>query len=259
MYSLEKPIVKLMSYFLRIGLFLFLWIISWSYSTAQQLQFFRLDKAHTNISNQGSVSDGCILKDSAGFIWIASFDGLNRWNGYEMKIYRPDRQDSTSMYAADLTTMAIDKNGIMWIGSWSQGLMRYYPEKEIFDYLLPGPENHQSPDSRIHTLRSDAKGQLWVGTGQKGLHRYDFETETFIPYPIARESGNTKVRRSIGGYKHPIAFLTSKGIFFPELDGGASGNENFHALKDVPETIEYGPDGNIWMGYKDKELSLINI
>ncbi len=225
---------------------------------SQDLEFFRLNKINTNISNQGSYSDGSILKDSSGFIWIASIDGLNRWNGYEMKIFKPSQQDTTSILAAALSCMELDQDGTIWIGTLNQGLIRYFPRKDIFDYIEIGNDIDQVPGSRINTLRSDSLGQLWVGTEHHGIVRFDYKNNTFIRHPINSETHKEDgIYRSIGGRSKPLAFLTSKGIYIPDLR--IPGEGELISLDRIPECIEYGPDGNIWMGYGDQSGSSIEI
>ncbi len=224
----------------------------------QRLQFYRLDKRNTNISNQGSYSDGSIVKDSSGFVWIATNDGLNRWNGYEMKIYKPNRLDTNSIMTPTLTCMEIDKQNVMWIGTANEGIVRYYPREDRFDYIVSRSEVGSLAGSRINTIRCDSLGRIWIGTELNGLLRYDSATEEFVSYPIDNTPGVESIRRSIGGRDQPLVFLTSQGLFFPSGDPDST-RGIIHPLDEIPECIEYDPEGHIWLGYADRQDSSVMI
>lgn len=90
---------------------------------------FNLIGAKEGLS-QGMVTG--IVQDSKGFMWFATKDGLNRYDGYEMKVFRHDPKDPYSLPANKLTGIAIDKNGNFWIATANRGLWRMQLETERF-------------------------------------------------------------------------------------------------------------------------------
>ena len=243
----------------RLFTIIFLVLLLYRYGYSQNLQFLRLNKVNTNISNQGASSDGSILKDHAGFIWIATNDGLNRWNGYDMKIYKPDRQDPNSILSPTLSCMEIAQDSVMWIGTANEGLIRYYPRTDAFDYIPYGSSKSQFLGKSINTLRCDSLGQMWVGTEYSGLSKFDPKTQTFIPYRLDNKNGTERIKRSIGGRTKPLVFLTSKGLYFPNIDSIKSNEGRLIPLSEIPTCIDYDADGNIWMGYADQKNKSIEI
>src|SRR4051812_32266262 len=83
---------------------------------------------HLNIDqglSQNSVQD--IVQDPFGFMWIATQDGLNRYDGYDFQIYKNDPRDSTSLSTNYLKSLCIDPDSSIWIGTRNRILERYDP------------------------------------------------------------------------------------------------------------------------------------
>ena len=59
-----------------------------------------------------------IAQDQQGFIWIAANDGLNRYDGSDVKVYRHDPDDPRSLGHSFVRTMTVDQNGTIWAGTW---------------------------------------------------------------------------------------------------------------------------------------------
>ncbi len=66
----------------------------------------------------------CLFQDSKGFLWVGTFGGLNRFDGYRFVNYRNDVQDSHSISALNITSIYETKSGQIWIGT-SDGLNKY--------------------------------------------------------------------------------------------------------------------------------------
>jgi len=115
-----------------------------------------------------------ILQDRQGFLWVGTDDGLNRYDGYNFKIYKPDIHNPNSISERDITAIVEDQQGYLWIGTQSGGLNRYDPVSGIFTHYLHNPDDDKSISSnRIQALCLDDKG-LWIGTDE-GLDFLSFE------------------------------------------------------------------------------------
>ncbi len=125
----------------------------------------------------------CILQDSRGFMWFGTEDGLNKYNGYEFKVYRHDLQDPGSLSDNWVRALYEDKNGTIWIGTRNGGLNRLDRGAESFIRYRNDPNN---PDSLGHdyvfSICEDQSGALWLGTRGGGLNRFDRQTGTFARY-----------------------------------------------------------------------------
>ena len=86
------------------------------------------------LTDQGLSSPDvvAIAQDSQGFIWFGTLDGLDRYDGYQMKVFRNDPEDPNSLSSNAIRTLYVDRGGILWIGTWTGGLVRYDTATESF-------------------------------------------------------------------------------------------------------------------------------
>lgn len=104
-----------------------------------------------------------IYRDSYGFLWLGTEDGLNRYDGKTYKVYRYDANNELGLKANHITTLCEDNKGRIWIGTTGGGLS-YYDRRldKVFAY-------EKSPDERwvstaITSLMQDHKGNIWASS-----------------------------------------------------------------------------------------------
>ncbi|KAA3614843.1 MAG: hypothetical protein D8M58_10335 [Calditrichaeota bacterium] len=128
--------------------------------------------------SQNRVFD--IVQDNHGFIWIATEDGLNRYDGYNFKVYKNDPNDSTSMNNGFIETLFLSKSGDLWMGGRFGGLSRYNYNNETFSHLK---NNHIDPktiaSNNVFDISEDTKGNLWIATSDKGFDYFDSSNKVF--------------------------------------------------------------------------------
>lgn len=120
-----------------------------------------------------------VAKDSSGFIWLVTLNGVARYDGHKLKIYQNDPLDTNSIKGIRFHSTAVDADKNVWFGSFlDNGASRYLPETESFkNYTLA---NSNISDNNIHQFYLDSKNQFWLCTGA-GLSKYIPETDDFIP------------------------------------------------------------------------------
>ncbi len=108
-----------------------------------------------------------LAQDDRGFIWIASSNGLARWDGYRTRIYRPIEHDRHSLPDAFVQSLHVDARKRLWVGTSGGGLARYDAEHDHFIRMPTGPNglSHIS----INALTDDGSGGIWVAT-DRGLN-----------------------------------------------------------------------------------------
>jgi len=120
----------------------------------------------------------CILQDSRGFMWFGTWDGLNRYDGYKITVFKNDPTDSLSISNNFINKIVEDKNGNLWIAT-SGGLNYFNRKKETFTRFLHQANNSNSlVSSSVADLVVAEDGKLWIGTN-KGLDLYDPSTKHF--------------------------------------------------------------------------------
>lgn len=120
-----------------------------------------------------------ILQDSRGFIWFGTQDGLNRYDGYDFRVYRYDRDNPGSISHNVIFAMEEDINGNIWIGTFNRGLNRYDRATDRFTHYLHDPEDPESlPNNLVFDVLEDNIGRIWVCT-RNGLALLNSESGTF--------------------------------------------------------------------------------
>jgi ligand-binding sensor domain-containing protein/serine phosphatase RsbU (regulator of sigma subunit) len=143
------------------------------------------DYKFSHISVEQGLSQtvvNCIMQDQQGFMWFGTQEGLNRYDGYNFKIYKRDPQDSNSLANNFIYTIFQSKDGIIWIGTNGNGLDRFDPITETFTHFPYDENNPASISSNsVRFIFEDSKGQLWVGTDD-GLNIFDRATQKFTRF-----------------------------------------------------------------------------
>ena len=144
------------------------------------------------ISLEQGLSHGAvysIVQDTKGFIWFGTEEGLDRYDGYTINVFRHDPTNPASMSSNDIGKILVEPSGIMWIGTWGSGLDRYDPKTHSFIHFLHNPDDPESlSENRIELIFRDSKGILWIGTEKNGLNQFDEAGKRFIRY--RHEPGN---------------------------------------------------------------------
>ena len=114
----------------------------------------------------------CILKDSKGFMWFGTMSGLNRYDGYNFRIFRHDLRDSTSLLDDYISQIMEGPDGKLWVETRS-GLNIFDPVTETFNR---NPQSYirglSLPDASISNIFKDKKGNYWLIHKEYGLFEY---------------------------------------------------------------------------------------
>ncbi len=116
-----------------------------------------------------SVND--IIQDQQGFLWIATEDGLNKYDGYEFKVYKADPADTNALPSSYMRYLYVDRTSNLWVISGTH-LCRYNPDTDGFDrFERFFPNTDSLSNKEIKRIFEDRDGNYWIGT-TTGLYRY---------------------------------------------------------------------------------------
>ncbi len=117
--------------------------------------------------SQSSVN--CIFQDVKGFMWFGTQEGLNRFDGYNIKIFKNNPTDSTSLDDNFVTALYEDLSGNMYVESHG-GFQRYNPQNETFSQFNKNDLNLS--DLKFNSLNAfyvDSNGIQWTGSASTPL------------------------------------------------------------------------------------------
>jgi ligand-binding sensor domain-containing protein len=217
----------------------------------QRLRFGHLS-VEDGLSNTWVLST---LTDHRGFLWVATRDGLNRYDGHTFKVYRHDPRDAHTLVSSQVWALFEDSQKRLWVGA--RGLHLYDREKDRFERYLPGPEPGAERLSVMRVIREDRQGQLWLGT-EDGLYRFDPAKRTVTVFRHdARDPGSLSDSAALA------LVLDRSGRLWVGTRGGLDWYDTqtgkfTHALRrpNVPpqlrnanvETLYQDDSGTLWLG-----------
>jgi two-component system sensor histidine kinase ChiS len=202
----------------------------------------------------------CILRDSRGFMWFGTSDGLNRYDGSGFKVYRHDPQDPDSLGSNPVTALAEDGAGMLWIGTHGGGLDRLDLKRDTFAHYRHNPGDIASlAHNVVQSLLVDRDGVLWIGTGN-GLDRLDRETGQFVHY-----QNNPADPRSLSGPTIESTYQDREGMIWVGTNGSGLNrldpttghithfqhhpNDPYSLISNyLVQAIYEDRDGDLWIG-----------
>ena len=198
-----------------------------------------------------------IVQDGKGFMWIATHDGLNRFDGYEFKVYRFNPADSTSILGNYIKSLFVDQNDDLWI-STRYGLNLYKSRQDNFI----GFTLDQNEDLDITKIDASNDGGLWISNYMGGLLYFDPESKSFTKYNIENQALPTNFIMSVHEDSDEILWVGTGDngllIFRHTINGLAIIEEladklnefNITRIEEIFEDI----NGNIWIASRQGVL-----
>lgn len=209
-----------------------------------QVQRFPSDigLSHRTITN--------MMMDSDGFIWLATMDGLNRFDGHSIKVYKSNSIDSTSISDSFIHGIHEHSSGKLWVSTRDGGLNEFDLVRDTFSDL-----NEQISglyDKPISMLYKHGSGRYWVSYFGQGLGIIN-EAATEVKYLNLKysntdkniESPNAVVEFNNGS----MLFSSYNGLYF------LSENERVAAERNP----EFARDINVLEVAISKDLTSANI
>lgn len=114
-----------------------------------------------------------VLQDRDGFMWMATEDGLHRYDGYSFRIYRNDPDDPASLSENNIYSLFESRDGALWVGTYNGGVNRLDRATGRFERWPAGSAaNGEISNGIVYAIAEDRSGAIWVGT-EAGLNRLD--------------------------------------------------------------------------------------
>ena len=206
-----------MSLFRYTVVLIFVLLSSYASGQQEQIQFSRLDQSDGLSHNQVNS----ILKDTQGFLWFATLSGLNRYDGYELKTFKHEAADTSSILDDFVTQIYELPDHKLYLETrsgpniYDQVSQRFI--RNVSEYL-------KSLHIQARTIRDvlrDGDGNFWFNAVEQGVYKYAVKTGKTSHYPCGTSSSRALGKTSVSN-------------------------------------IQLGPDGNIWLIHRNKSVEMLD-
>jgi len=127
--------------------------------------------------------------DSKGYLWVATTNGISRYDGHGFKNFTHDYGDPTSLCWNSTNSFYEDKDGYLWV-STDKGLAQFDYETEQFTCYTHNPEDTTTlSGDRIYGIIEDGSQNLWIRTHSAGFNKFDLKSKTFQRFVIKESDG----------------------------------------------------------------------
>lgn len=183
----------------------------------------------------------CILQDKKGFMWFGTQEGLCRYDGYNITIFKHNITDKNSISSSDVVCLYEHSDGRIYVGTRSGGLNIFDPYKSTFERIpLSGSTDFTLTDPKVICILKKDDENLLIGTGN-GLNILNTKTK--------------KTKHILFSFEEPIPvsclYYLDKTLFIGTVDHGLWTLDNDHKLKEIslviPEGIKIYNKKNFWI------------
>ena len=207
-----------------------------------------------------------MAQDRAGFLWIATGDGLVRFDSYR---FRPQERESADPAARNLgwiRALLAGRDGRLWIGTEWDGLAVYDPQSERVTAHRGDSEDSGSALPTIRALAEDLDGNIWAGSEGGGLEHFDLRSGKVARYRHSQQAGSLPDDRV-----HALLIDRQGGLWvgtWVGLSRRVPGSDRFEPVFSSDGSVDLGgrlvqallqaSDGRIWVGTQQGDLAIID-
>lgn len=211
---------------------------------------------------QITIADGlsqnhitCIHQDAQGFIWFGTQNGLNKYDGYQIKEYNFSSSDSYSLINNNISIIFNDSFQQLWIGT-HDGLCCYRPQTDDFENIKLNALSDNSPENRhILSLYEDQDHILWIGTAGGMLYAYHLKEKQIEYYSYSIQRAPI---RALTSYRDSLLIGCSNGQGIMHLNKKnkkifRTSSDSLYNNISVTASLKINND-ELWIGSYDKGL-----
>jgi ligand-binding sensor domain-containing protein/signal transduction histidine kinase len=189
-----------------------------------------------------------IVQDDQGFMWLATQHGVDRYDGYQFRMFKNEPHQANSLCGVFMLSLFKDRSGTLWMGC-EYGLDRFDPSTESFVHYPITSDTLPHMSDVVRHIYEDAGGILWLSTGH-GLCRLDPRSRKTTWY---RHSADDRLSlssddiKSSGADRHGV-FWVASGEGLDAFDP-STGRVTFHVPLREPHELSFYEDrhGVFWI------------
>ena len=198
-----------------------------------------------------------IIQDTAGYLWLSTQFGLNRYDGRRFDVFTQTFQSKSGLQSSLIQGVYQDSRGRIWVGTRTKGLHRFLPETETFRHYSIPHKGERIMDAPI--ILEDSFNTLYIGTNRKGVFYLDATRDSLISlenYPgFPSRLRNTQIFAMFEDRQQKLWIGTKKmGIFILHRDRktweeipSLTSNPRLEGTQNIRSFFQ-DKAGNMWVG-----------
>ncbi len=246
--TFEKRIISRLIRF--VFCFLMLWQVIIPRAYGQRNYLFENITAAEGLSN---IEVHGVFQDRNGFLWISTANGLNRYDGVNMVVFKNDPGDSTSIPNNNCFAITEDSEGFLWIGVSGNAIAKYNPVNENFS-KYPIETRNINMTSTFYPSITDQHGDVWFGSSNHGIQKFNMSENKFEKIDLDSTNSSTQWGEILG-----LTQLRNGSILAADYGNGIKiYNEKLNTFQPFYLKGNFSPasiiviyedlSGNIWFG-----------
>jgi ligand-binding sensor domain-containing protein len=190
-----------------------------------------------------------IVQDKEGFLWLGTYTGLYRYDGYNVRHYQGGKE---GIPPGPVYRVHFDREGLLWMSMQENGVVVFDARQGKSTHYTHDPKNPESlTTNATDELFEDAEGNIWIGTHTAGVNKWDRKTKKIRRFPQGEKglAGSWVVDAKFRGEKRWPLISTFEGIQYYD-----AAKDTFLFTDFTPDLLNPGPRKRIYNSiYEDTE------
>jgi ligand-binding sensor domain-containing protein len=195
-----------------------------------------------------------VFQDSRGFLWVGTFDGLDKWDGFTFYHYSTTAENEITIAGKEVTDISEAYSYVLWVTT-DNGLTKIdIPNNTSTSYFHDSLNSNSIPRARCNSVLADSKDRVWVAT-DKGIVRLIQGSETFLRFSTASGEGEEPRQLNLYEFDSRVWSVDVDGIVWVYNEVRAS-FERFipEFLAGSQVTAIYYDSSTFWFGCVDNAV-----
>ena len=238
----------------RNKLFFLLLILAGLNSTAGEDPMWQTARI-TGLQGLSNSAVNTIYRDNHGYMWFGTWDGLNRFDGKNIKTYYPDLFDDQAITNNIIRRMLEDKHGNLWIVT-EKGINRYSHDMESFSAWFTDYPELTLQEQSLKAI-SGHDGNIWVNAYGLGIFRFLPGQDDFVPVSMQAFSKNDLKRvADFYFYKEELYILIDDSLTVMNINTGEPEKRIF--IPDLHQDFKFAAAGDTWFYEYNRQVFLVH-
>jgi signal transduction histidine kinase/ligand-binding sensor domain-containing protein/DNA-binding NarL/FixJ family response regulator len=202
-----------------------------------------------------------ILCDSKGFMWFGTWIGLNKYDGYNFRVFQNDLSNPGMLPNNRIVSIWEDKKQFIWFETYDGYYHYFNPINEEFSTLPKYMVNLEEKYSKITCFFQFSEEEIWLGSSNSGVYRllFDIKTGTYKQSQFLSRGqfsiSNNDIRFIISDCNNNIYIGSKNGLNLLKRDDVEKGNFYFqHFFSDMNFTSAVASKNELWFGTESSGL-----